>query len=1174
MSKAGDMLADRGSVGEGQVALSKVQQLIPALPETQGTVFSTLKRGTVRTIGATLRALGEIQAPIDPLTPTGRAGGRDPIQEATKKFGEGLIAKAESVPRIQTKTKTGKFFVDALESFPSSISSIAAGALATRSPRLAATLAFAPLAQIYDENFQAAVAGGATPMEAHNIAAPASVISGSLELLGGGSIANQMAKVPVSGARRAMAAAARIGRAARDEFGTEAAQSVITSMIRIGYDPEMDVADPDVLRGAAYDAMYSGAVGAVLGGGISSVGVSVQEARQMLGERASVQLDAKIERALEAAEQDHEEATLAEETGIERVVEEAEPVIEESDFPADHLGPPQTLAPKVVPIGASVQPVSSFGPVVDQTDATQVALEALEQGKLAAAWIFTPMIDRVRKFGGPLGPAVADAAEMASDTAQMLRGKFAEQTIRFQRLLESPANWLAVQRLQRVKWNQDGTVGYTVFQLAAEHDAVLEALDARERALVGEFRKLTLAIGEEAKARGFQIELNDGTWAPFEPVEGGRRLSRQFTDEMFGILRDGPQSPVFRQVARVLAQENGLDEDVSMRHLEAMAERSLERRAAFEVARVFKNFPSHIRHGGLRVNLLNAHPHTAAKTMVDRSALRMGFAEQFGQGTPADPNSLQEIVAATGPDTKEAQRLIDLFRALNGLPVTVPFQGGRGMALLIRSMHTVLGLDRALKLTRAFIPNMPETLSKVPAAVGWMRLLRGWATVGVGSMSRWTHNETRQHLIRIGAIMPDIADFSIDPNRRISSGARALGNLITSPRRVVDDLNEAVAATSAYAMVRDMQEGRASRGDREHLDLLGFNEQEIDAMMSGEAPQRLYDRAVRRVVTFTQNTIATPAQQSRAASSRTYATWVAFDRYGQFTMNRFATTARRVSESAKANGPLHPKTLRAAKTFGDFLVGSAASGMIATSMAAAFVGGVLGLKDQWQKSKREPMAATMDFLRYALLGGLSDLLLYNLVDRAEFKAVDVIGGLQPVSLGQDIIDYAAGSGPYENLDSWAKANKFLDRHAAAAKGIRHAFAVAGFSDMDPVTQGALRAHYRWLRDNEGFVDRIPPLKGIPKEQADFYKAMKRAAEAARNGHADKAHAAMIEALGTGHRDAKGVIASLRARKVLPSVDVQNRERYRQEMLPEYVERLEQADRLIDELISQFRGEAE
>jgi hypothetical protein len=77
--------------------------------------------------------------------------------------------------------------------------------------------------------------------------------------------------------------------------------------------------------------------------------------------------------------------------------------------------------------------------------------------------------------------------------------------------------------------------------------------------------------------------------------------------------------------------------------------------------------------------------------MVEHGAMRVGFTEQFGQ--EADTNAISTLRTAYLNQHGESKTLVELMRALNGLPVEPPIlTAGSNTAKITRAINELVQL--------------------------------------------------------------------------------------------------------------------------------------------------------------------------------------------------------------------------------------------------------------------------------------------------------------------------------------------------------------------------------------------------------------------------------------------------------------------------------------------------
>lgn len=850
----------------------------------------------------------------------------------------------------------------------------------------------------------------------------------------------------------------------------------------------------------------------------------------------------------------------------------------------------------VAPTEATPAPPAVHDPGLDMTPApglvgTPPMVSARGKLRRGGPWS-TPLLDRVERQGGTVGAEFATRGRLASDTAGSLRGRWQLATKplkmslrginREQRAARNELN----QRSEIVAQDPSGPLasyGTSKFQDAVENDTALAELSPKAQEAVQFFRQFIVQTGEDvARIRTPEnapiLMQTDEGLVPFTGATGGKRLIRQWTPEMWEVMHAGEQSRAFRALAQALAEVNGLPEDVAMSALNGIRDQVVERRSAVEVARTFKQFPSFIRlRDGAEVPLLQTDPMHAASSIVDGLAKRIGYIQQFGQS--AEGASLGERLRESFVRSGGEQVDVDnAMRALQGIPVDAPsatLRPGTKAYEAARVYDTASRVGNAALLTRSFVPNIFESVSKTPVVGGIRNSLRAYRDMGRMAVDPKFRTEMMRDIEQRGWHTVDMIDAMLTPGREMESGGRIIGQALTLPATKVNELNDVHAAITARGMLKTLEAGKGSAMDRQRLELLQFTPEQIGTIMAGNpTPETapLFDAVGRRLVSYSQGSTSMPAEMSRLLSSRDYARVIAFDRYAQFTANRFVRQVQAIAEAP----PGSKVQARQAALLVQSVAGHSLAGAGAVLFGSLLKDGVIGLKDTIRDATRGDTAAEtaasfatfmMDAAQYAMLGGAADTLRRaagagSSTDAAKTVASGTIPGRYTVSF----IDWWNGAGVYKNLTAGDAAIKFIQSNLPIAPVIAQVAAEVGLGHKDIRREVAIKRAWQFIRENEGVGSSGNPTKpldreGIAKSRA-FGAAMKRIENAIRTGDTESLPDLRSAAISAAATAGKGGHASLLGRRIIPNINVANRPLARKWMGEDNWKALEKYDALI------------
>jgi hypothetical protein len=806
----------------------------------------------------------------------------------------------------------------------------------------------------------------------------------------------------------------------------------------------------------------------------------------------------------------------------------------------------------------------------------------------------TPLIDRVERQGGSVGVEIADKARLASDTAGALRGKWQVLTKPLRKSLsgntlgERRTRKELNQRTEIVAQDTSGQLasyGYSRFQDAVENDEALATLSPRAQDTVRSFRdfirRTAEDIGTVTTPDGGPIlmQTEEGL-IPFRGAEGGKRLIRQWTPEMWEVMQSGDQSPAYRALGQALAEipENGLTEDVALEALNGIRQQVVEKRSAVEVARTFKKFPSYIKlRDGTEVPILQTDPMQASESITQNLALRTGYISQFGQNFSGASvgEQLRESFVRSGGNQKDVDMTM---RALQGMPTEDPLaQPGEAAHKALRVYDTAKQVGGSALLTRSFIPNITESFAKTPVAGGIRNAAKASAQMARMMVDPKYRREALEDIESRGWHTVEVMDWMLTPGREMESAGRMVGQVLTAPARVVNELNDMHAALTARNWLGRLEAGKGGPMDKARLEILQFSPEQIDAVMAGNpTPETapLFNAVGRRLVSYAQGSTSLPAELSRAGNSRNYNRIIQFDRYAQFTANRLS---RQVLAVIDAKTPA--AKARQARLLAQLLGGSAISGVGAKLLTAALMDGFEGVEDVVRGATagdddREKAKSFAEFIgdatRYTLLGGAADAGARSLEASSGARAAEnIVRSTVPGRYFLDLKDFYGGSGVYKNLDTGDAVLRWLERNAPIAPVFRQVMAETGLGHKNIQREVAIRRAWQFMRENEGVGSSTPPENGEPAEDKAFRQTMKKVEMALREGRSADAARLRRDVVKAAAKSGMNPRASLQGKRIIPQIDKKNRAEARKWMGEKNWRALEQYDALLTQYAQTF-----
>lgn len=830
----------------------------------------------------------------------------------------------------------------------------------------------------------------------------------------------------------------------------------------------------------------------------------LSQAMDAAGE-AAIANDVRRASALEL--RDAAEAIVAEREGMARqtavtAAERAAQAAGEAAAGVQGQGPPQ---------GPPTPPRSRSGLVGRVLGALAVTPRAIVAGprEVFSQWA-KPLTQRVGDTRVPVAKPLEQAGLRAIDETNRLIGRWQIQSEPYLKLLQGGRVALRGERRAQlaegrtarrelnervpVKYEGAGPLveyGYTKFQRGVENEGDLVRLSPPAQRAVRKFREFMQTTARDIEAvrtpmgEPIMMVTAEGS-VPFHGARDGARLIRQWTPEMWRIMQLGEGSPGYRALGQALAHANGLSEEVSFRTLSALRTATIERSSAVEIARVFREFPTYIRVAkeggrGYEIPLLHTDPFAAVGHVTRNLAQRVGYIKEFGQNLGDGKSFGEEGVQRFESQGGVASDAIEMIRALQGIPIDQPshrFAPGTPEYEALRTVDTLRETLNAGLLSRSFIPNLTEPVSKTPMITGGRAATKAF----VGLL---THPKYRtamlEEVAERGFRTIDVFDWMKEPGRGREYVARLARQTLNAAGMKVNEWNEMHAAVSALEKVKKLEAGRGTALDRARLEMLRFKPDEIDTVMGGlrgvpeaEAGKvtELYNRVGRRMVEYSQGTTAQPANLSRLTNKRVYRWIFNFDRYAQMTANRFQ---RHVSGTTKAlweKGPLSPEFRARATLLSGFLLGHTASGIGAVLLTDMIRDGWTGVEDRTERAGK----TLKDFsdlvgsgFRYASLSGAGDITMRAMEAPTAKEGLASIGSSTvPGRYFVMASDWANGQGPFKNLDGTDAALRLIESNVPIAPAFVRLAAQLGLADKkNPRREVAIKRMWEWVRKNQG-----------------------------------------------------------------------------------------------------------
>ncbi len=797
--------------------------------------------------------------------------------------------------------------------------------------------------------------------------------------------------------------------------------------------------------------------------------------------------------------------------------------------------------------------------------------------------------------GSNFGKAVEQKARKAITLTHRISGALEEDLAQFIDATNSVKNSKERLELNTLHWNGDWAIS-----------GLRRAIDFKSSStpLVEMFKKLLGKTGELQSTGkignlrllegGIQLyqpyaitvdpetgKQKRGAWMPFVP---SGKLPRWATQELYDILTSDDDT-LRVELAKVLAsipqnKIEGKDEQAriaeAMRRLNSGRKRALEHRDAMEIARSFVVFPDAIKiatlGGAIRVDLLHTDLYDISTHLVHSVSHRLGFIGtymEFDKETgvyqnqkPVAQTELEEYRKKAGNET---WRMEHLLRALNGMPIYLnkSVKVGSLPWALEKVMRNLVTLMKAGKLSLSWVVNLFETAGRTRGAFGASRALGATADmfkILIEQMDGDT-STALQHITRLGGRSVLSAKRYVNPNKKWEDSIRMFANLVLTPTRWVNEGNEIIAALAATRMAEDLKQGHVAATDRAALENMRFAGSEIELLLSGKAPDALYEQIIIRAAINTQGTNATLAEMPAAAHNKWYKSLIQFDRYFAMRANRLI---RSIGSCARGTDGSY-------RALFNELSGSAIGG-VASWILAGIIRNGLGDWEEKKKQVSNPWGIWEAFKQgfiFNIIGG-PVVGLANAWDRNQYHGLNLLFGASPIA-GTLYDTYSAimGHDRYDSTYAMDRARKFLKTEIPAYRSITMMIAATGFGGQDSDRDRAVRAYWNWYSTYSG----LPQIRAVRNQEAredrEFRAAMKQAywtiiGTEGYSRDTDDPLKYIRQGLRVATlKDEKNVKQSLRSKKLLSRLEDKDLENLRKYVTPETYQTLLKHDDVLE-----------
>ena len=709
-----------------------------------------------------------------------------------------------------------------------------------------------------------------------------------------------------------------------------------------------------------------------------------------------------------------------------------------------------------------------FSDMVERTASvgTQSSIQSAELGR--------EVIDKQKQVRGELAPTLDKVLELSGkgfgEDGKIIRklSEFVEVDIGGNKILQS-----------RLHAGIEGNIKLT----------------PQEKAVIERHRDLIEERGLIFERNNIYTEGKDGTPRPFKVI--GREIApRIMSNEFYAILGKGAGSKEFSEMVSKLAQATGTSEANVREYFKEFTDnisgKSTEnptRTTQVEHSRKWKYIPHAIEVGGDIIPLVEYRPYEYAQRLAETGAARVGVATVFGQeiNNTSTVNKFKKAIESEGGTTIEFHEMV---RALSGAPVEAPIlEAGSVSGKAIRAVKGTYNTIRASSLSASVIPNVAEFLGSIRRFSGTPGLIKGLYDLKLGLPSS-NAKALEATLNSLGAFTSDVTNLATNPTRPVESRVRQLNEAQRSAflYRYLNEFQEKISAVVALNKVQKFKNQKGTGKDVILVEEMGFSRSEAELMVSGKAPQELYDALIRRAPAALTGGAQRAGEQSRLEQQRIFRAVTAFETYAQMKARSFnrivRTNSKAMNESIAERD--YKKLVNVTQSVMSDMFGGAVAGASAQFLLAYMYGGSDNVEIKWNEVKEQPLEFIAKCWAYTTFAGLYGQILQSTAGGKE----SVLDIFYPWVVGKEAIQAIGGTGRYTYDEGMDKLIKFGERFFPANRAFKQMVVGVGLGNPEASKDdNAIRAYYRWKFENKyGGTYISKPDEEIKKFRSNMNKA--------------------------------------------------------------------------------------
>ncbi len=688
-------------------------------------------------------------------------------------------------------------------------------------------------------------------------------------------------------------------------------------------------------------------------------------------------------------------------------------------------------------------------------------------------YVFSDMVERAASVGTQSSVQSADLGRKVIDKQKQVRGELAPT---LDKVLELSGKGFGeggkvVRELSDFVEVDIGGNKILQSNLHGKIEGTIKT-NLKEKPLIELQRDLIEGRGRIFEQNNIYTEGKDGVARPFKVI--GREIApRIMSNEFYAILGKGSGSKEFTEMVSKFAQATGSPEANVREYFKEFTDnisgKSTEnptRTTQVEHSRKWKHIPHAIEVGGDIIPLVEYRPYEYAQRLAETGAARVGVATTFGQeiNNTSTVDKFKKAIESEGGTTLEFHEMI---RALSGAPVEAPIleagsMGGKAMRAVKGAYNTV----RASSLSASVIPNVAEFLGSIRRFSGTTGLIKGVYDLKLGLPSEKA-KALEATLNSIGAFTSDVTNLATNPVRPVESRVRQLNEAQRSAflYRYLNEFQEKISAVVASNKVQKFKNQKGTGKDIILLREMGFSRPNAELMVSGKAPQELYDALIRRAPAALTGGAQRAGEQSRLEQARIFRAVTAFETYAQMKARSFnriiRTNSKAINESIAEKD--YKKLVNVTQSVMSDLFGGAVSGATAQFFLAWMYGGEDNVEIKWNEVKEQPIEFLAKSWAYTTFAGLYGQILQSTAGGKE----SVLDIFYPWVLGKEVMGAIRGTGKYTYDEAMDRAIKFGERFFPANRVFKQTLVGVGLGNPETKKDdNAMRAYYRWKFENK------------------------------------------------------------------------------------------------------------